>query len=526
MNGARPIRPAGGSNRNVWVLIGAALAAVALCVSLLSGSLLLAALIALLPLLFVTVWYELKRAADPGHPPIGLIAIVLFLPFFQLAANNNRTLYLIWQGCSLIVVLFYLSAERRPEARAAVRSVLPMIVVFEVLSLTGALTLFITGALDSRAILSAGIFALSGVYLLVGALLRTWARSSERASRILVYGGLLQLPVVIAEATGLTDRLGSGLVSRLSSTLYGGAIEAATIVRYPGSFIDYELFAEWLGILLIIAVGGVMYTRGWTRIMLAISVAAILGMGFLTATRGFLIAVALVAVVVVPGALLSRRGRSFTGPLTAAAAVLAAYFLVPDVAVEGTLTRLLQAQTTGVNAFNRLPLFTEWWRLVGRMPWYGYGWGAPTLDNALATMHVGFPHSLYFYFALTAGWPGFLALVVFVGMVIFSAWGGLLEGKVDTYRTLVLGVAVAYWAVSQAKIEFVRLVFYGDLLLVLFGIIAADHWLGLRLKATAEEPERSSSEAAADATLAPSYRISNGPPSELSGLRDDEVKGS
>ena len=488
MNRVRPPWLASGLSRRFWVLIGVLLACVALSVSLLSGALLAAVLIALLPLLVLALQRELHRVGGEGHAPAVLIAIVLFLPFFQLVLPT-RTLYLVWQGCTLAVVVFYLWAMEPAKRRLAVRSVLPLLVVFEVLSLAGALTLFITGALDSRAILSALVFALSGSYLLVGAVIRTWAGSGERASRILVYGGLLQLPMVAAEAAGLTEHLGSGILSSLSSTLYGGAIGAATIVRYPGSFIDYELFAEWTGILLILAVGGLMYARGRTRGALAVSVVALLWMGSLTATRGFLVAVALAALVVVPGALLSRRGRGFEGPLAVAAAVFAAYFLVPDVAVEGTLTRLLQTETTGANAFNRLPLWTEWWKLVVRMPWYGYGWGSSALQNAFAVFRVDFPHSMYFYFALTAGWPGFVALIVLVGMVLWSAWGGLAEGNANAFRTLVLGVAVAYWVASEAKIEFVRLVFYGDLLLVLFGIIAADRWHSLSLTRAHDEAE-------------------------------------
>jgi O-antigen ligase len=143
------------------------------------------------------------------------------------------------------------------------------------------------------------------------------------------------------------------------------------------------------------------------------------------------------------------------------------------------MTRLLQTTIIALNAFNRMGLFTLWWKLAARMPWFGYGWGAPALMSAFAVCNIDWPHSLYFYFALAAGWPGVLALVVLVGIVILSARGGMAKGNANAYRALVLGVAVVYWAVSEATIEFVRLVFYGDLLLVLFGIVATDRWRSL-----------------------------------------------
>jgi hypothetical protein len=236
--------------------------------SLLSGATLAALLIATLPLLTFAVLYELENATDSGHAPAGLIAMVLLLPFFQLVLGT-RTLHLVWQACSLVVVLFYISAMGPAQRRATVRPVLPLMVAFEVLSLTGTISLFIAGALDARAILTAVVFALSGTYLLVGSVLRTWAGSAERASRVLVYGGLLQLPVVAAQAIGLTVGLG-GSLSGLSSLKWGGVIASSSLVRYPGSFGNVELFAEWLGILLILAVGGAMYTRGRTRNALAI----------------------------------------------------------------------------------------------------------------------------------------------------------------------------------------------------------------------------------------------------------------
>jgi len=468
-------QPAGRSSHRAWLLVAVLVACGVLVGLLISGATIVALLVAAAPFLVFAVLYELEHAADANHPPVGLIALVLLLPFFQLALNTG-SLQLAWQTCTLVVVLFYIVAMKPTERSAVVKSVVPLIVAFAALSLTGAITLFITGALDAGALLSAGVFGLSAAYLLVGSMLRTWAGSAERAARILIYGGLLQLPVVVAQATGLTLGLG-GTLSQLSSLQWGGSIAAASLVRYPGSFGDYELFAEWIGILFILAVGGVMYTRGRTRSALAVSIAVFLCMGLLTATRGFLVAVGLAAVVVVPGALLSRRGRSLTGLLTTGVAVIAAFLLVPETAVKGSMGRLLQTTLTGANAFNRAQLWTSWGRLVERMPWYGLGWGSPALESALVAQAVGWPHSLYFYFALTAGWPGVVAIGVFVGMVVLSARGRLAEGEAGVYRMLVLGVAVVYWASSEAKIEFVRWVFYGDLLLVLFGIVAADRWL-------------------------------------------------
>jgi len=427
------------------------------------------------PLLVLLVLHDVAQVRDPKRLPLGLVVLVLALPFFQLLFDT-RTLIFVWQLGSAVVALSYVFLLLPSERTTVLRSVLTLLALFAMLSLTGPFALAANGALDSRALLSSVSFALSGGYLFVGAAIRVRASSAERAVRILVYGGLMQLPIVVAQAAGLTQGF-AGSLEALDSRRWGGSIETAALVRYPGSFGDYELFAEWMGILFILAVGGAIFTRGRTRAGLTLASAAILGMGMLTATRGFVVAIVLVLLLVVPAVLVSQRGRGFGGLLAVVtSAVVGMIYVVPDVARTGMLTRLLASEASGVNAFNRLGIFRVWGYFAARMPWYGYGWDSPILLQAFALIGVGYPHSAYFYFLLSAGWPGLLAVLLFFAAVLFSARGDLIRDVTAIYRVFVLGTATLYFVVSELKIEFVRLPFYVDLLLVLFGILAADSW--------------------------------------------------
>jgi hypothetical protein len=144
--------------------------------------------------------------------------------------------------------------------------------------------------------------------------------------------------------------------------------------------------------------------------------------------------------------------------------------------------RILQTETGGANIFNRGLLFTTWTDLLSRMPWYGFGGEAQSvLQGAFTYFTVFWPHSLYFYFALVAGWPGLIAVAAFVLVLGYQALVKAPGEGFRVHRRIVLGSTVLFWAISEAKVEFVRLPFYGNLIMVLFGIIAADRWLALRL---------------------------------------------
>jgi hypothetical protein len=309
----RPVLAAGGLPRKLAFAGAVAYVCYLIGRYVATGDLPYAALWSVAPVAVFVFLYESRHAGEAGHPPLGVIILIVALPLYKFISYTDRNLDLVWQMVSILVIALYVATMAAERREVVIQSVVPLAVAFASVFVAVVLSLIVSGTIGRDTGVAAVTLGLSAVFLVAGALLREWAGSAERASYVLVGAGMLQLPIVLAQATGLTRALGSGF-QILAPDLWGGLVGSSSLVRYPGSFGDVELFAEWLGVLTIIAIGGVMWSgRGRTRVWLTIASAALVAMGLLTGTRAYLVALIFGMGVVVPAALLGSRGRRSTG---------------------------------------------------------------------------------------------------------------------------------------------------------------------------------------------------------------------
>jgi hypothetical protein len=300
----------------------------------------------------------------------------------------------------------------------------------------------------------------------------------------------LQLPVVLLQALGLAGRL-PGPFRSFDASRFGGSVSEFMstgnlpgrlgALRYPGTFGDYELMAEYCGLIVLLCLGIVVFNLipRHSRLIMAIGVGLAVA-GWFTGTRAFVYgavggSILMVAMAVMQsGRRLRRLGRVLLG---AALTVSLVAWVVPEQVSAAFLGRIGIFGIGGRNPLNRAEFFRAAWRAAGEMPYYGYGarWLA-VFRIALNDPRARSPHSLYFTILLAAGYLGLAAVIVLATVAL------TLTIRTAVRRTgspnlrwwgSVLAVVVFYWFVNEAKIDFVRLMFVVDFMFAFFGLVAA-----------------------------------------------------
>lgn len=233
-------------------------------------------------------------------------------------------------------------------------------------------------------------------------------------------------------------------------------VGSATFTRLAGPLNDFELFGEYLAIALVVQLWLASYSRGRHRV---IWLAAAGGTAFtiaLTGTRGALLQLA-VEVLVLIAATGGRSRRRYTTTLATAGLGVIAAFGIFGSRVAGVLgSRLSAGQTSAHSGLAGLLNRDAIWRMffartglvtlrsLGRGPSYPYG-------------EVGFfPHSIYFFLALTVGTAG---MVLFVGFILHLLTALIRRRHESTYNPLLVAVLCGF-LVNEVKIEFARYIHY------------------------------------------------------------------
>jgi hypothetical protein len=433
------------------------------------------------------VAHDAGRIAE-GRLPLGVPTVLVILPFVHVMLGWGGWVY-VFQAAAVGLLTFYLSLMRPDERMAVVRRALPLLAPLFLLVCLVTLSYAASSSLSKH-----DLFALLNLWsalafaLLAALYCRTLA-DLKRLTYVIIAGAMLQVPVVLAQAIGLADHL-PGALAQLSPANWGGSLAGrlgpdaggAIVTRYPGSFGSAENFAEYCGIVLLLCLGLFLFERDTRRaFVLAAAGVALAVTGWFTGTRSFLFGVAggtcvlLLAVLLQPGARASRVWRLAVGlGLTSVVVVL----FVPSVVTAGFLSRLTNPQVSlsGPNALNRMQLFRTWVKVAGHMPLLGFGTRMRDVVYSFTALGpVEWPHSLYFWALLTAGFLGLFAVIVLVVIaVILPIKTAFLEAPLP-YRELgsVFAAVTLYWAVNEAKIEFVRLPFYVDFVFFFFGVVAS-----------------------------------------------------
>jgi hypothetical protein len=462
-----------GSRRGTVVAAGIAGSA-GIGLALGTGSRSIGLLVGLFPIVLASILAA--GQGRPGRIPAVAVAALALQPFLRLVGDTTLPAYVLQLLLCLVCVwwLARVSAEGRTAALQAARPAL--------LAMTGVIVALVlsfgaTMSFDIHTGLSLLQFAVLGVFAVMGSLAAETYDGAVRACRILLYAGLLQAPIIIGQATGWIDRV-PGLGALSGAKWVAVVVGRATEFRYPGSFGSAELMAEYCAVLFLLGIGLSTMVEVGARRWWTIGVAcAVFLMGWMTSTRGFILgAVAgVLAFAMFRGTRTTSRASRIGHLATLGACVAAAVlWLVPQQVTTGFVGRMLSVQTTpGSDLLNRGDMFAAWNTLLGRMPWYGFG--GHYLDVVQSSFAEGVavaPHSLYYSMLFMGGYAALLAMVALLVVVAFSALRTVRKAE-EHVRALasVLLVVVIYWIVSELKIEFVRVMWYGNLVFFIFGLV-------------------------------------------------------
>jgi hypothetical protein len=463
--------------------------AAAIGLALLTGSTVIALLGGLFPIMIA--WFLAAGEVRPGHiPEVALVALVL-QPFLRPVGMRSAVPAYAVNLLLCLVLAWWMARAGASSRNTALRATRPMLVAMAGVLAALAVSFAVTMSFDVHTVLTLLQFAVLGVFIVMGALAAETYEGAVSACRLLLYAGLLQVPIVLGQTTGLIDRV--PVLSQFSSAMWGGAIGAAEgVIRFPGSIGSAELMAEYCGILFLLGIGLSTMVEVGTKRWSTMGVTCVMFLlGWMTSTRGFIVgAVAGVLVFAVfrgtpSGSRGKRLARLSLMALAAAAVVL---WVVPRQVSVGFLGRILSTETTGPNVLNRGEMFSAWNTLLGQMPWYGFGGRyLDVLQSAFRMFEIVGPHSLYYTMAFMGGFAALLAMVVLLVMVLLAAIRSMRRGDAHV-RALgsVLLVVVSYWMFSQLKIEFIRVMWYGNLVFFIFGVVAG--LAGLANRQTVDEP--------------------------------------
>jgi O-antigen ligase len=439
----------------------------------------------LLALLIALPWFLVVLTADSrrmrlGLVPIGIPVLVLALPFVSVVLPGAGSTSLFQAG-SVCLAGFYLlvigPVARRQALLRARPAVLPLALMFGLFGLSYALSPGVTRDdwLYVFQLLSAC------AYVVLGSVLCDSVPRVKSGIFMLIGAGALQLPVVLLQMTGIADRLPARL--ELSASQYLG--------RYPGSFHDYELLAEFCAMCFLACLGLIVFRLHPPRRSVIFALAGcVLVVGWLTMTRALLFGVVGGSVLLVVFALLQSGARfarlwRLLGVIALMGILVTAF--VPSSVSSSYLQRFTQSDVSlSGNAFNRGELYATGWSLVDEMPPQGYGANMITVfdrawGGSLGIAELTSPHSLYMTTLLTAGFPGLIALAWLAVAVLAMSFSCALRrrGASADVRALgaILATVLVVWVVTEVKIDFVRHSFYVDLLAFLFGIVSSLFWL-------------------------------------------------
>jgi hypothetical protein len=450
----------------------------------------LATLAVLVPLIVALPWVILLLVSDTrrlaeGKYPIGVVLLMLVLPFTQFALSGSRADVMV-QGAALALAVFYFLTLEPTKRASAFRRVLPVVILWVLLF--GLFLLSYIAANAPATVIVSSVAPLLGAVAFI-LLAAVYADSVTRvASGLLLLAGvaMLQLPVVLMQATGVASKLGGRFASLGTLALEEGAISSLSVAtRLNGSFRSTELLAEFAAMAFLLCFGLIVFDLlpSWRRALyVAMPVVAIVG--WFTGTRGFVLMVGsgvllLASLSVLIGTRLSRLTRALA---VVGLVALAVFIVVPSDVTSGYLGRFLE-NLSGPNILNRGLVWSAARDIMPGMPFWGFGQNMlPLLADAYQHPIAG-PHSLYLAVLLTAGPLALVALFALLAMLIGMCVRTLQRANLPTARALagVLLAVLIIWAANEVKIEFLRLgkmgVYYIDLLAFFFGLIACLHGL-------------------------------------------------
>jgi len=441
-------------------------------------------LISLIFLILVLLSLDSKLAGKPKHTPIMLIVWILIQPLLRIF-EIHYAIQLGVQFGSIFLFLYYFLLKDSEKRWAIWNMCKPLLVLG--LIFWGVLGIsFLSQPFTRTDFVFLGEIMASFLFAFLPCVVCENMDDVVRLMKTLVFVGLIQFPIVLAQGIGFADKL-PPVFSQLYTLNWGGSITSTTqLVRYPGSFGDVELLAEFAGLVFIISIG-LALIKPRERLFWVIVTTILFVIGWLTGTRAFLVVVSGGLIVLLISLLynsqikINQILRYLIGSIPI---FFIAFYFIPNNIINGLLGRFKGLQFNGVDAFNRAYLYNSAFSLLPKMPFFGYGGLMWSVFRQAANYYYADPHSFYIWMLLYAGYPGLLTSVLL--MLVLIIWTFWLSRQVS-YKLIgqlgsVLLAATAYLIVNETKIVFLRSYFYADLIFFFFGLVAVTYGLGRRIK--------------------------------------------
>ena len=222
--------------------------------------------------------------------------------------------------------------------------------------------------------------------------------------------------------------------------------------RFSGSLGDYELAAEYYGLIILLAVGSLLVDRTprWVFISILNIIAGTVLL-FTTLARGPLILLCLtIPVLLLLTALSDSRSRK-RAALTSSVILLAVIGFWNAITSSDVFGRLSDVDTSGriSDAINRGPLWDRFTNLDSfkQVGFLGNGFDYPYMEIGT------YPHSLYLWTYWSGGLVALLSLAAIFATLFVMLLIAVIRGSRDAVWALML---LAYLLADQVKIEFVR----------------------------------------------------------------------
>jgi O-antigen ligase len=416
--------------------------------------------------------------------PNNALWLIIGIPFIHIFLTD-AVLDTVYQAAVMLLIGLYIVVMPYQDRLDVIARVKPLLIPAFLFFGVWTASYVASGVGERRQAADIINMNLSFAYAILACICCRTTADTEKLLRVLVYGSLLQLPIILGQAAGLSHNL-PGTLSVLSADSFGGSLDNSGVKRYPGSFRDYELIAEYLGLAWLIALGFSIYAhKPIIRRVMLLCTAMLLVAGWFTGTRGFIVGIAGGTLIFLFFGFIRRTNLSKLSLVrlvfTVVIGITVVVLFLPTKISSDLIARLSQFNLNDIYSTNRTELFKAWVELAGRMPILGYGSAmTQTVNTYFTSFLVISPHSLYFAMLLTAGYPGLIATLVFVASLCFMSVSTALRAVNIRIRQLgvILLAAILYWATNEIKIEYTRLFFYSDLLFFFFGILASVYVIG------------------------------------------------
>jgi len=350
--------------------------------------------ISLIPLIVLSIPVQRIFLTTYGSQVIGQLAIFPVVLYFWMAASPSEKIDILKK----INLLF-----------------IPSILFV----LTIICSYILSGDIDKESLTFLLSLAGSLGYAYLACIYCSSLRNIKRILWVFILIGIIQLPVMYATYRGWTSNL-PGTLAELNN---GNAwMSDGQTYRYPGIFGDFELLAEYLGMMAIICIGFFMFGRKkLEQFFFFISLFLIIIAGFFTGSRTFIAALGAGTVFILLFMTINKETRGHLWKLLLMASLLSLFvaFLSTQEVFIGFISRYVNMDLSSGSLDTRNVVWTVTFNLLPKMPFWGYGTVAMNVFNIAANSSFLVPHSLYFSMLLIAGYPGFIASIILAGVPVF-----------------------------------------------------------------------------------------------------------